>query len=53
MTSIRNLPLAARLGGAFGALCVALTIIAFSGVYSMNGVRDDADDARQRASRGR
>ena len=43
MTSIRNLPLAVRLGGAFGALCVALAIIAFSGIHSMDGVRDDAE----------
>ena len=43
MTSIRNLPLAVRLGGAFGALCVALAIIAFTGIYSMNGVRNDAE----------
>ena len=28
MTSIRNLPLAARLGGAFGVLCVAVAIVA-------------------------
>jgi methyl-accepting chemotaxis protein len=42
MTSIRNLPLAARLGGAFGALCLMLAIVAFTGVHSMNGVRDDS-----------
>ena len=38
MTSIRNLPLAVRLGGAFGALCVGLAIIAFGGIQSMGGV---------------
>ena len=42
MTSIRNLPLAARLGGAFGALCLMLAIVAYTGVHSMNGVRDDS-----------
>jgi methyl-accepting chemotaxis protein len=42
MTSIRNLPLAARLGGAFGALCLMLAVVAFTGVHSMNGVRDDS-----------
>ena len=43
MTSIRNLPLAVRLGGAFGALCVGLAIIAFSGIHSMGGVRHDVE----------
>jgi hypothetical protein len=42
MTSIRNLPLAARLGGAFGALCLMLAIVATTGVHSMGGVRDDS-----------
>ena len=42
MTAIRNLPLAARLGGAFGVLCLALAIVAFTGVHAMNGVRDDS-----------
>ena len=53
MTSIRNLPLAVRLGGAFGALCVALAIIAFTGIHSMNGVAQRRREPRQRASRGR
>jgi methyl-accepting chemotaxis protein len=44
MTSIRNLPLAVRLGGAFGALCVALAIVGFTGIHSMNGVGDDAEN---------
>ena len=39
MTSIRNLPLAVRLGGAFGALCLALAIVAFTGVHAMNGLK--------------
>ena len=51
MTSIRNLPLAVRLGGAFGALCVALAIIAFTGIHSMNGVRDDAETSPTSISR--
>src|SRR5215217_249352 len=48
MTSIRNLPLAARLGGAFGALCLMLAIVAFTGVHSMNGVRSSSDDLANR-----
>src|SRR4051794_20092168 len=48
MTSIRNLPLAVRLGGAFGALCLMLAIVAFSGVHSMNGVRDDSRNLANR-----
>ncbi len=48
MTSIRNLPLAARLGGAFGALCLMLAIVAFTGVHSMNGVRDDSANLAKR-----
>jgi methyl-accepting chemotaxis protein len=48
MTSIRNLPLAARLGGAFGALCLLLAIVAFTGVHSMNGVRDDSENLAKR-----
>ena len=44
MTSIRNLPLAVRLGGAFGALCLGLAIIAFSGIHSMGGVRHDVEE---------
>jgi methyl-accepting chemotaxis protein len=38
MTKIRNLPLAVRLAGAFGALTVALVIVAFTGVHAMNGL---------------
>src|SRR4051795_10893837 len=48
MTSIRNLPLAVRLGGAFGALCLMLAIVAFTGVHSMNGVRDDSQNIADR-----
>ena len=45
---MRNLPLAVRLGGAFGALCVALAIVAFTGMNSMNGVRDDSVNLAER-----
>ncbi len=48
MTSIRNLPLAARLGGAFGVLCVALAIVAFAGINSMHNLRDKADELGER-----
>ena len=48
MTAMRNLPLAVRLGGAFGALCVALAIVAFTGMNSMNGVRDDSVNLAER-----
>src|SRR3954447_8291538 len=48
MTSIRNLPLAARLGGAFGALCLMLALVAVTGVHSMNGVRDDSRNLAHR-----
>ena len=48
MTSIRNLPLAARLGGAFGALCVALAIVAFTGVHAMSGLRAETDELAER-----
>ncbi|MDA0163984.1 methyl-accepting chemotaxis protein [Solirubrobacter ginsenosidimutans] len=48
MTSIRNLPLAARLGGAFGALCLMLALVAFTGVHSMGGVRDDSENLANR-----
>ncbi|HET6549188.1 MAG TPA: MCP four helix bundle domain-containing protein, partial [Solirubrobacter sp.] len=44
MTSIRNLPLAARLGGAFGALCVALAIVAFAGLNAIGGLSAAAQD---------
>jgi methyl-accepting chemotaxis protein len=44
MTSIRNLPLAARLGGAFGALCLALVVVAFTGVNAMGGLKAEADE---------
>ncbi|WP_053227141.1 methyl-accepting chemotaxis protein, partial [Solirubrobacter soli] len=46
--SIRNLPLAVRLGGAFGALCVALTVIAVTGVTSMSGLRAKTDELATR-----
>ena len=48
MTAVRNLPLAVRLGGAFGALCVALAIVAFTGMRSMDGVRDDSVNLAER-----
>ncbi len=48
MTSIRNLPLAARLGGAFGALCLALVVVAFTGVSAMNGLRATSDELGDR-----
>ncbi len=44
MTSIRNLPLAVRLGGAFGALCLALVIVAFTGVNAMNGLKSETNE---------
>ena len=43
MTKIRNLPLALRLAGAFGALVVALLIIAFAGTRAMSGISGKAD----------
>jgi methyl-accepting chemotaxis protein len=52
MTSLRNLPLAVRLGGAFGALCLALAIVAFTGVHAMNGVRDDSQTIANHHLRG-
>ena len=48
MTSIRNLPLAARLGGAFGVLCLALAIVAFAGMTALSGLREDADNLGER-----
>src|SRR3954451_8304208 len=48
MTSIRNLPLAVRLGGAFGALCVALAVIAFTGLHAMSGLQEKADVIAER-----
>src|SRR5690349_1639010 len=44
MTSIRNLPLAARLGGAFGVLCLAMAIVAYSGLHALSGLREKTDD---------
>ena len=44
MTKIRNLPLAVRLAGAFGALTVALVIVAFTGVHAMNSLSGKASD---------
>ena len=44
MSRIRNLPIAVRLGGAFGVLCVALTVIAFTGVNAMSGLRAKTDE---------
>ena len=48
MTSIRNLPLAARLGGAFGVVCVALAIVAFAGMHALSGLREDTDNLGER-----
>ena len=48
MTSIRNLPLAARLGGAFGVLCVAVAIVAFTGTHAMSGLRAETDELGER-----
>ena len=48
MTSIRNLPLAVRLGGAFGVVCLALTIVAFTGVHAMSGLRAKTDELGER-----
>jgi methyl-accepting chemotaxis protein len=44
MTSLRNLSLAVRLGGAFGALCLALAVVAFTGVNAMNSLRAKTDE---------
>ncbi len=44
MTSIRNLPLAVRLGGAFGALCLALVIVALTGVNAMSGLKSETNE---------
>jgi methyl-accepting chemotaxis protein len=44
MTKIRNLPLAVRLAGAFGALTVALVIVAFTGVHAMSGLSGKSSD---------
>jgi methyl-accepting chemotaxis protein len=44
MTKIRNLPLAVRLAGAFGALTVALVIVAFTGVHAMSGLSGESSD---------
>jgi hypothetical protein len=48
MTSLRNLPLAVRLGGAFGALCLGLAIVAFTGLNAMGGLRAASDDLAER-----
>jgi methyl-accepting chemotaxis protein len=48
MSKIRNLPLAVRLAGAFGAITAALVLIAFTGVHSINGLSDRAHDLAQR-----
>src|SRR4051812_39993201 len=48
MTSIRNLPLAARLGGAFGLLCLAVVIVAFTGVKSMGSLAAKSDELGNR-----
>ena len=53
MTSIRNLPLAARLGGAFGVLCLALAIVAFTGMHALSGLQEDADNLGERPTRRR
>jgi methyl-accepting chemotaxis protein len=43
MNKIRNLPLAVRLAGAFGALVLGLVIVAFTGMRAMNGISGKAD----------
>jgi methyl-accepting chemotaxis protein len=48
MSHIRNLPLAVRLGGAFGALCLSLAIVALTGVFAMQGLRADSDELANR-----
>jgi methyl-accepting chemotaxis protein len=48
MKHIRNLPLAVRLGGAFGVLCLSLAIVALTGVLAMNGLRADSDELANR-----
>jgi len=48
MKSVRNLPLAARLGGAFGILCLAVAFVAFAGIHSMNGLRAKTDELGKR-----
>jgi methyl-accepting chemotaxis protein len=48
MKHIRNLPLAVRLGGAFGALCLSLAIVALTGVLAMHGLRADSDELANR-----
>src|SRR5262245_1967137 len=48
MKHIRNLPLAIRLGGAFGALCLSLAIVALTGVLAMKGLRADSDELANR-----
>src|SRR4051812_28396410 len=48
MTSIRNLPIAARLGGAFGVLCLALAIVAFTGMNALSGLREATDNLGER-----
>ncbi|MDA0168138.1 methyl-accepting chemotaxis protein [Solirubrobacter taibaiensis] len=48
MTSIRNLPLAARLGGAFGVLCLALAIVAFTGIHALSGLQADTENLGER-----
>src|SRR3954454_13574909 len=44
MTKIRTLPLAVRLAGAFGALTVALVIVAFTGVHAMKALSGESSD---------
>ncbi|MBE2315191.1 HAMP domain-containing protein [Solirubrobacter sp. CPCC 204708] len=48
MKPIRNLPIAARLGGAFGVLCLALAIVAFTGMHALSGLREDTDNLGER-----
>jgi methyl-accepting chemotaxis protein len=48
MQRIRNLPLAVRLAGAFGALTAALVLVGFTGVHSMNSLSSKADDLAKR-----
>ena len=48
MSKIRNLPLAVRLAGAFGALTVAMAVVAFTGVHAMSGLSGKASQLADR-----
>jgi hypothetical protein len=48
MTRLRDLPLAAKLGGAFGVLVLALVLVAWTGTRAMDGLRDRTDSLADR-----